>query len=372
MVKRRVRSVAALGLATLFSLLMSGCTGVVARVNGHDITRKEFHEKLEQANGLQVLQALIVRQLIMERAQAEGCMPTKPEVDAEFAKFKKDQFKGDETQMRTFMKSKGIDDKQLLDEFQFNLAVTKLRTKGVDTSDEKLKAFFSEHEKSFGKPERYTFRQIVVQSADEARKIISQLNQSEEMFQQIAQQSSIDPQTKDNGGLVENAPAEQLKQQAEPIYSALAKLQKNQITVQPVAIQQVFVVLKLIGHDAAETVKFDDPDTKEKVKAAYLQANGKPEEQLTAEVAKKAQVVVIDPRFKSAIESFFSTGGAGAAGAPGAPGVPPAVENQMEKGPDMAPPTHVDDSQVPPATPPAAPSKAPATPSKTPPAKTGQ
>jgi parvulin-like peptidyl-prolyl isomerase len=360
-------SVVAAGLATVLALSMSGCTGVVARVNGRDITRKEFHDELEKASGLQVLNALILRQLLLERAQAEGCMPSKQDIDAEFARVKKEQFKDDETQMRQAMKAQGVDDKQLLDKFKLQLAVRNLRYKGVDASDEKLKAFFAEHEKSFGKPDRFTFRQIVLDSKDEAAKIIKELNSSEDLFQQVAQQSSMDPNTKENGGLVENAPSETLKAQAEPVFNALSKLQKNQITQDPVSIQKVFVVLKLLSHDAAETVKFED--VKDKVKDAYLEANGKREEQLEAEVAKKAQVVVLDPRFKTAIEQEFSGNG---------PQVPPGVENQIQKGPDMAAPTHVDETgEVPPASPGAAPGKAPAAPPPTapataPPTKKGQ
>ena len=142
--RKRWERAAALVLAAGMIMGLSGCSSVVARVNGQDITRAEFHKELEMNAGLQVLRNMIMNRMVLERAKAEGCLPDNKEVQARFEKLKAERFKGDETALRDYMKATGQDDTTILDQLKIDLAVFKLRAKGLDMSDAKLQQFFDE------------------------------------------------------------------------------------------------------------------------------------------------------------------------------------------------------------------------------------
>lgn len=324
--------------------MLSGCSSVVARVNGQDITRKQFHDHLEKRAGLQVLTELIARRLILERAKAEGCAPSNEEVLAEFNKQKKEQFGGDETKMRAFMRQNGLDDPAMLDDLRVKLAMFKLQTKGVKADDATLEAFFTEnHEKLFDKPARYTFRMIGVESADAAKKALAELNGSNKLFEDVVQQYSHDA-TRENGGLVEELPVEQVGKASPPLAEALKGLKENQVTQEPISFRGNFWILKLIKKLPAEAANFKDAATKEKVKTTYLASKAKDQQQLLEELSRTCKLQVMEERFKAPLEQQF---GGPAQAAPG--NVPAPVADQLKKGPDMAAPTHVEPGAVPPA-----------------------
>ncbi|MBI5833053.1 MAG: peptidyl-prolyl cis-trans isomerase [Armatimonadetes bacterium] len=341
--RKRWERAAALVLAAGLILGLNGCSSVVARVNGQDITRADFHKELEQKAGLQVLRDMILNKMVLERAKAEGCLPDPKEVQARFDKLKADRFKGDEKQLRDYMKATGQDDKTILAQLQTDLAVFKLRAKGLDLSDGKLQAFFNENRtKLFDKPERVSFRQIVVPSADVAAKVIAEANSSQEVFQSLVAKYSLDEQTKENGGLVEEIDLATLPPAVKPLSEALAKLKENQVCQTPIKIQNSYIVVKLTARHAAE--KADFAKIKEEVKEQFIALNGKKPEQVLAECGKGAQVVVLEERFKSSLEAMFSAGG----GAPGAPAnVPGDVQKNIEKAPEMTGPTRTDDLPAP-------------------------
>lgn len=339
-----------LGLLLLAAAFLPGCSSVVARVNGENITRKEFTAALETAAGRQVLQELILRQLVLERAEAEGVTPTPEEVNAELQKFKQEQFGGDEQQFIQWLQQNGRDDTDILEEIRFQKALFNLQTLNVKPTDEDLKRFFDEYrDRLFDKPQRVTFRQIVLPSEEQAQQVIQRLNGEEENFGQLAQQLSINRETAENGGEQRDIPLPMIEEAAQPIADALKALQPNQITQEPVAVtdpnsgQSVYMVLKLVEMKPAEEVEFEA--VKDEVRQAFLAANAIPQQQLLAQLAQNSDVVVLHESLKAAVEPTFSSGAAAAGGAPGAaPGAAPGTVPPAALGePDMTSPTFLDE-----------------------------
>jgi len=344
-----------IGLALVLGLVpLSGCSSVVARVNGNDITTKEFVDELKRQNGLQVLQQLVLRRLVLERAEADKALPTPEEITKAFEEFKQERFAGDEQEMRRWMKASAIGDEQILDQIKYEKAVFNLRTAGVQQDEKALKNFFDEvKDRYFDKPARVSFRQIVVQDKATADKIIAELNNEGELFAQIAKTQSMDQNSAPNGGLYEEFDWKVIQDNAAPVAKALRALKENQITQQPVQHGGGWFVLKLLKSLPAEPANYDDPKTKESVKQAYLQQHAMPEEQLMQKIVAGADVVVLDPDYKTAVEPMFAPGGtggvpgaSGAAGAPGAPGggLPAGVEPPPL---EMTEPTHVEEGAEP-------------------------
>lgn len=342
-----------IGLGLLLAIAaLSGCSSVVARVNGNDITTKEFVDELKRQNGLQVLQQLVIRRLVLERAEAEGVLPTAEEISKQFEEFKQERFGGDEQEMRRWMKSSAIGDEQILDQIKYEKAVFNLRTQGVKLDDNTLKNFFDEYkERFFDKPARVSFRQIVVQDKATADKIVADLNNEGELFAQIAKTQSADTNSAPNGGLYEEFDWRVLEDNAPAVAKALKALKENQITQQPVQHGGGWFILKLLKTLPAEPANWDDPKVKENAKQAYLQQHAMPEEQLMQKIVQGADVVVLDPDYKNAIEPMFAPGGpgavpgqAGAAPDGQAGGPPPGIEPPEIK---MTDPTHVDEGAEP-------------------------
>ncbi|NUP98421.1 MAG: peptidyl-prolyl cis-trans isomerase [Armatimonadetes bacterium] len=328
-------------LAVLVAMLpaLVGCSSVVARVNGKNITRKEFYEELQRNEGLRVLQTTILRRLMLERAAAENLMPTAEEIAARYAQWKKERFNDDEQELRKWMKANATDDVVIQDQIRFELAMFKLRTRKLKPTEEDLKRFFNEYrDEYFDKPARVSFRQIVVPSKKVADELIAQLNNEGAMFAEIARKASLDDASKENGGLYEDLPWDMIKNQAPPIHAALQKLEVNQITQQPVKVGDAFVVLKLVEIKPVEPANYEAKGTKELVRERFLQANAISEQELMAEVGKGANVVVLDERYKGAIEPLFTGGQSG---------LPPELEKQLQQKPEMAEPTQIDEKTMP-------------------------
>ncbi len=333
-------------LALLAAFTMTGCSSVVARVNGTNVTRKEFIEEMERTQGMQVLQATIMRRLIVERATAEGLAPTAEEISARLSKFRQEKFNNDEPEFRKWMKANALDDVVLQEQIRYELTMFKLRTRKLKPTDENLKQFFSEYkEQLFDKPERVTFRQLAVADKKTADQLIAKLNNEGEMFAELARTQSADQGTRENGGLVEDVPWGLIQEQAKPIYDALRKLEPNQITQAPVKVGNGFWVLKMVNSKPAEAAKLEDPKTKELVKEQYLAQNAIPENEVIGEIVKGANVVVLDERYKAALEPLFTAQAAGAQGL--SPEAQKAIQDQADKGPEIAPPTPVDEQAMP-------------------------
>ena len=335
-----------IGLALVCGIApLIGCSSVVARVNGTDISTKEFVDELKRQNGLQVLQQLILRRLVMERAEAEGVVPTPDEIQKAFEEFKQQRFAGDEQEMRRWMKANAVDDPQIMDQIKYEKAVFNLRTKDVQPSDKDLKNFFDEYkDRYFDKPARVSFRQIVVADKPTADKIIAELNNEGELFAQIAKSQSMDQNSAPNGGLYEDFDWNVIESNAKPVADALKKLEDNQITQQPVNHGQGWFILKLLKKLPPEPANWEDPKVKEEAKQAYLAQNAMPEDQLMQKIVAGADVVVLDPDYKTAIEPMFAPGGPGAAGAPGGPQLPEGVEAPPV---EIGGPTHIPDGAEP-------------------------
>lgn len=318
--------------------LLAGCNSVVARVNGVNITRASFHEELERAQGRATLETMILRNLILEKAKASGVMPTADDVQKKLTEMREQNGLQDEAKYREWLKSQALDDKILLDQIQVGLAMEKLRTMHLKPSETDLKRFFDENRAQlFDKPERMSFRQIVLPSRDAALKLLRGLNTEEVMFQEAAKQS-MDEHSRESGGLYEEMPLTILQAQAKPVFEVLTTLKENQISQKPVEFQNVFFVVKMIKRFPAEPADYASAETKKLVHDRFLATNAKAEEQVAQEVAEKADVVVLDDRYKGAVEPKFSGAKAGGSA------LPPAVQQELEKGPKIVDPTKVDDS----------------------------
>lgn len=191
----------------------------VAVVNGVAITKAEFHELLEQEFGTYVLQELIQRELIKQKAEATGAGLDEEEF-AQLYEIIIAQLGGPEA-LQMFLMQNNATEEQFKDQIQMNMLVSELASSEVEVTDEILQAWFAENRHYYDEPETVEVSHILVETEEEAKEIIELLNDGQE-FAELAAERSTDQGTAIRGGYLGHIPRGQTVQEFEDMSFSLA------------------------------------------------------------------------------------------------------------------------------------------------------
>lgn len=200
-----VTSLTLVALQTLAETPQNSAEKVIATVNGRPITQAIYdrnlasHPQNAKRDSKELTEELIKRELVMQDAIKRG-IDQKPEILAELTTLKE------------------------------NLIIAadlKIIAETISASDEELKKFYGSYAKELINTE-YKARHILVASAEEAKTIISQLDQGAD-FAKLAKEKSKD--TAANEGDLGWFSANQM---VKPFSEALVKMQKGKYTNEPV------------------------------------------------------------------------------------------------------------------------------------------
>jgi foldase protein PrsA len=171
-------------------------------------TLKADCAQLFQSLSSQVMDFLIKAYWYQADAHKLGIKLTDAQVQAALAKAKKTQFQS-ESQYQTFLKQSGQTAQDILFRVRVNQIFTKLTSRHATTVTPALiSAYYTSHKSQFGTPETRDMRIVLTKTsaqAEAARKVL----QSGQSWQAVAKQYSIDPTTKDKGGLLTGVTAGQ-------------------------------------------------------------------------------------------------------------------------------------------------------------------
>ena len=268
----------------------------MAIVNGQKITRAEFLDRLESAQGKQVLSDLILRALIEDAFDKSGATLADEEVEAKIAEAKSSA--PDEAAWQQYLDARGMDEAEFRTFVSFSLKVQRLATKSVDTSEEKLKEFYEENKERFTQPELVDLSEIVVSNKAEADKLAAQLATKPETFGDLARQHSLSP-TRERSGRRGDMPIRQMTPVS--IREIVRRLNIGEIS-KPVEIQDNWYILKLEGHKDAHEPSYEE--IKQQVKDAYMQQHANSEQELIKEMCATGQVNIVDPKYYELNEFF--------------------------------------------------------------------
>ena len=302
--------IATLSLALVVMMIGVGCSSkvegddVMARVNGHKITRTEVEKyfenqtaeapqkpSLEQADSLRlsILRELIDNEILMQRAEKLGLLATDEEVNSKLAEIKA-PYTQEEFDKRLKERKLTIDDfkRDLRRSITVDKVLNKEVTSKINISDDDITAYYNEHKAEFNLIEpQYHLAQILVttqpnpqvknmkaQNESEARKKIQMIANrldSGEDFATSAMNYSEQPETAQNGGDLGFVPESSLKTDR-TAYDAINKLKPGQYTaVLPVAdpnSHQIygFRIVKLISKEAAGQRDLKDPRVQQAIR----------------------------------------------------------------------------------------------------------
>jgi len=280
---------------------------VMARVNGHEITRTEVQKYYdnqtagsadkptgEQANSLRlsILRQLIDNQILMQRADKLGLLATDEEVDRKLTEAKAPYTA---EQFDAKLKQMGITVDELKRDQRRSITVDKLINKEVtskiDITDKDIANYYNEHRAEFNliEPQYHLARILVTpqpnpqmhfkndkaQNEPEARKkiqmVLNRLDSGED-FATLAMNYSEDPETSGNGGDLGFTPESSLKSTDPATREAVSKLKPGQysgiIAIVNPANHQLFgfQIVKLIAREPAGQRELSDPRVQQAIR----------------------------------------------------------------------------------------------------------
>lgn len=232
---------------------------VVAVVNGDEITQKEFIESAVSGGGAHLLDQLILEKIIQQKAEQENVTISDKELDHKFNEFK-EQIPS-EDMFENYLEQQGLSEDVFLEQMKTDLLLEKLFEPNIKVSDEEVRQYFDENKEQFNEPEKVKAKQIVVESEEEARKAYKRLKDGED-FSKVAQDVSIDQQTRDNGGDLGSVPKGRLAVIDPELEEKVFALKKGEF-IEPFETQTGFYIVQVDEKIAAKKATFNDEIAKE-------------------------------------------------------------------------------------------------------------
>ncbi|MEZ0326087.1 MAG: SurA N-terminal domain-containing protein [Fimbriimonas sp.] len=204
-------------------LIIVGCGSkgeeTVATVNGEPITKKAYLDHLERKQvvqvqtprtpvdtpvmdapvvgslGLQAMQDLINRKLLLQMAEKEGVMPQKADIEKELAFQTKRR-----PDFVSYLTDRGLTIDMIKDDLKFDLARERLLTKGVNVTAADVDLYIKENPKEFMEPAQAQLLYVVVTSPEKKAQVDKELSTGQN-FQVVATRYSEAPQARETGGM---------------------------------------------------------------------------------------------------------------------------------------------------------------------------
>jgi foldase protein PrsA len=194
-----------------------------AVVSGQHVTRADLDERLHQAEcsyklqkrafpkagspeyqaiQSQILQSLVERVELDQKASSLGATVTTKQVDDQLKQLKKQYFGGSEKRYRAELVKQCVTDAEVHTDVRANLLSTEIYKKvtdGVKVSDAEARAYYDSHPTVYTQPPSRVVRHILVKDKATADKLYAQLKAGAD-FGALAKKYSQDPGSKSQGG----------------------------------------------------------------------------------------------------------------------------------------------------------------------------
>ena len=310
------------GLVTAFAVILGACGGgtssnslsgnvdpseTAATVNGKVIKMEDVERAVkQQAQGqesklsplelagarLQVLQGLIEQEVMFQKAEKEGTLPTDEEVNAEYNKSRTATGLSAE-QFDAKMKEVGETDASARLAIKKGLAIQKLNDRVTGKieppKDDEITQFFNSNPEAFKNKRGAQFGAIVIDprdsgQGDTTRNDIEAQTKAKEIgmrvlqgadFATVARESSEDPDTKFKGGDWRYFTEEQMKQVFPQGFAehVMTKMQAGQIFPQLIPFEGRFLIVKLQRKQETDEARtLESPGVRQEITEYLLNA----------------------------------------------------------------------------------------------------
>lgn len=236
--------------------------GVVATVNGQNISRDDLYRAMYGRVGPATLDQVVVKVLVEQEAKKAGVSVSDADLKAEIQKIIDEQY-GSEAMFEATLEYYGMTREGFEEEWRTYLTAKKILRPTVSASDEEIQAYFEAHREELNQRESVALRQIVTASNDEARAILQELRSGAD-FADLARQKSTDVASRDNGGDLGKVYRGDLPPDIE---SVIFGLEVGEFS-EPVEVEGGFAIFNVTEKTEAREVTLDE--VKDKVEELVL------------------------------------------------------------------------------------------------------
>jgi len=253
-----------LAFATLsvLAVAVAGCgTGSVAKVNGLNINRADYYQRLERLQvpsprggqteaGAVVMQRLIDEALILELAKKQNVYPTAQQISE-----RESQTKSQPEVMRQLRES-GVTKDQLKKMLTVEQAAFNLQTRGVTVTENEVKSYYDKNKAAiFTQPEQANISIIVLKSKADADKANGLLAKGVD-FATVARSMSMERTTAQQGGRLPRPIAKGDRSIPASLQKAIFGVKPGSVT-KPMQLGASLVILKVDNIKTANTTPFE-------------------------------------------------------------------------------------------------------------------
>ena len=163
--------------------------GVVALLDGKEITSKELYDEMVYLYGSNALESLVSDRLTGIEAKAQGVKVAEEDIEKELKSIK-DEYPTEDDYKKVLEES-GQTEEDLRKDVTSYLQLVALLTDLIDTSDEALKAEFEKNKDTYSQKEQVDADHILVKDKAEADKLYKQITDGGD-FKELAKEHSLD------------------------------------------------------------------------------------------------------------------------------------------------------------------------------------
>lgn len=282
--------------------LVAGCgQGPLAVVNGEKIGEKQFREELERQAGRDAVAKLIMEEMLLQEAAAQGIVISEERLNEDMRKAMEGA--GGPQPWARELERRGHTEESIRRERRIDLTVHELMTKGVTVSEEEIKQFFEENRKDlYDRPALYVISEIAVDEKAEAQRLREELKKPEADFASLARQHSVSG-TASLGGRRRPTPLELFR--PELLREAISHLELGQVS-DVIPADDLWYIVRLEDKTPPVKGSLKDPVIAEDVKNRLMRQKGKSWPDLFQELKEKYDVNILWPEYKFLEEDFAS------------------------------------------------------------------
>lgn len=129
----------------------------VARVNGQPITRLEFYQELEKADGQTVLDDMITKKIIFQEAKKQRVVVTDQDVQNELSNINA-SIEAQGSTLDQVLTYQGVTKDQLIENIRIEKILEVLLKDQIQVSDDEVKQYYDDNKSSY--PSTQTFDQL--------------------------------------------------------------------------------------------------------------------------------------------------------------------------------------------------------------------
>ena len=222
-------------------IVLLGCSVALAqekpaaKVNGAVITEPQLVQELMSRHGYAVLETMIEALAIRQQAAERGLSVTAEEVEVNYQEARnrivssvRDPRLPASQAFAVWLAQRNLNRETFRQQVELQLLLEKMVEDEIEVTGQEVAQFYESNQKQLERPELVQVSHITVTTKEEAERIRQQIMAGEITFEKAAQEHSIDPYGRDDGGLLPPMGRGELSNEAwEPVREQGFKLEAD-------------------------------------------------------------------------------------------------------------------------------------------------